>query len=236
MSDVPRPVTASADPPPGDLLRARLAAARLCVLLDGRADRDAFGRLVRALFAVGVPMIQLRDKRLGGALLADRAALAVSIARGFARPAAPLVIVNDRPDVAVAAGADGVHVGAEDLPVGLARRVVGPDRLVGRTAHGIEEAREAVLAGADLLGVGPCFPSATKAFGYSAPRTFLAEVGGTIPLPAFAIGGVTLERLDELSALRLGRVAVAGAITGAADPPAVAARFLERLGGAPGSP
>lgn len=236
MSDARPPATPPADPPAGTGPRGGVAAARLCVLLDGGADRDAFGRLVHGLFAVGVPMIQLRDKRLGGALLADRAALAVSIARGFARPAAPLVIVNDRPDVAVAAGADGVHVGAEDLPVGLARRVVGPDRLVGRTAHGIEEAREAVLAGADLLGVGPCFPSSTKAFAHSAPRAFLADVAGTIALPAFAIGGVTLERLAELSALGLGRVAVAGAITGAADPPAVAARFLERLGAAPRTP
>jgi thiamine-phosphate pyrophosphorylase len=229
MRDVIPPGTPPSHPLPADGLRGSLAEARLCVLLDGRADRDAFGRLVHGLFAVGVPMIQLRDKRLGAALLADRAALAVSIARGFARPAAPLVIVNDRPDVAAATGADGVHVGAEDLPVALARRVVGPGRLVGRTAHAIEEARAAVLDGADMLGVGPCFPSTTKAFAHAAPRAYLAAVADTIGLPAFAIGGVTVERLDELAALGLGRVAVGGAITGAADPPAMAARFLERL-------
>lgn len=227
MRDANPPVTPPSEP--GAVRRGSLEAARLCVLLDGGADRDAFGRLVHGLFAVGVPMIQLRDKRLGGASLADRAALAVSIARGFARPAAPLVIVNDRPDVAVAAGADGVHVGAEDLPVALARRVIGPDRLVGRTAHGIDEARAALHAGADMLGVGPCFPSATKAFDHAAPRAFLADVAGTILLPAFAIGGVTVERLAELAALGLGRVAVGGAITGATDPPSMAARFLERL-------
>lgn len=236
MSDAKPPGAPPSDPPAGTLLRGALQAARLCVLLDGRADRDAFGRLVHGLFAVGVPMIQLRDKQLGAALLADRAALAVSIARGFARPAAPLVIVNDRPDVALAAGADGVHVGAEDLPVALARRVVGAERLVGRTAHGIDEARAAVIAGADMLGVGPCFPSATKAFAHSAPRAFLADVAGTIGLPAFAIGGVTVERLAELEALGLGRVAVGAAITAAADPPSTAARFLERLAVPPRSP
>lgn len=209
--------------------RGRLDGVTLCVLVDGRRDRDAFGRLVDGLFGAGVHMVQVRDKTLGIPDLADRAALAVELARRRGGPARPIVVVNDRPDVALAAHADGVHVGAEDLPVGMVRRVVGPDLLVGRTAHDIDEARAAVLAGADSLGVGPCFPSSTKAFAASAPPEFLAAVGSSIALPSFAIGGVTLERLGALLATGFRRVAVAAAITEAADPPSMAARFLDRL-------
>lgn len=210
--------------------RERLSGVSLCVLVDGRRDADDFGRLVSGLVGAGVRMIQVRDKNLPAAALADRAALAVRIARGEAGRDV-LVIVNDRPDVAVAVNADGVHVGALDLPVDRVRRVVGPSLLVGRTAHALDEARAAVGDGADCLGIGPCFPSATKSFERHAPREFVAAVCGGIGLPAFAIGGITLERLDELSALGVSRVAVAGAITGADDPPAMAALFIERLRG-----
>lgn len=209
--------------------RDRFAAVTLCVLVDGRRDRDAFGRLVEGLFGAGVRMVQVRDKSLGVAALADRTALAVDLARRRGGPERPIVVVNDRPDVALATHADGVHVGADDLPVAMVRRVVGPDLLVGRTAHGLEEARAAVLAGADSLGVGPCFPSSTKTFTTHAPREFLAAVATSIPLPSFAIGGVTIDRLDELLATGLERVAVAAAITDSDDPPVMAARFLDRL-------
>ncbi len=216
--------------------RERLAGVTLCVLVDGRADRDAFGRLVEGLFGAGVRMIQVRDKALPLSQLADRVALAVRIARARRDAEAALVIVNDRPDVAVAAGADGVHLGAEDLPVDLARRVVGPGLLVGRTAHTLEEAQAAVVEGADSLGIGPCFPSTTKAFDAWAGREFLAAVAGSVGLPAFAIGGVSLERIDELLPLGVRRVAVAAAITGADDPPAMAARFIARLARIPSPP
>lgn len=208
--------------------RERLEGVTLCVLVDGRRDRDAFGRLVDGLFGAGVRMIQVRDKALGVPELADRVALAVDLARRRGGPARPIVVVNDRPDVAVASHADGVHVGAEDLPVALVRRVVGPDLLVGRTAHDIDEARAAARAGADSLGVGPCFPSSTKAFSAHAPREFLAAAA-SIALPSFAIGGVTVDRLDVLLATGLRRVAVAAAITDSDDPPTMAARFLSRL-------
>lgn len=216
--------------------RERLADVTLCVLVDGRADRGAFGRLVEGLLGAGVRMIQVRDKTLTLSQLADRAALAVRIARDRRDSVGALVIVNDRPDVAVAAGADGVHVGADDLPVRLARRVVGPGMLVGRTAHALDEAREAVVDGADSLGIGPCFPSSTKAFDVWAGREFLAGVVGSVALPAFAIGGVTLDRLDALLELGVRRVAVAAAIVGADDPPAMAARFIERLARPPRPP
>jgi thiamine-phosphate pyrophosphorylase len=129
----------------------------------------------------------------------------------------------------VAAGAAGVHLGEDDLPLDVVRRITGPTAIVGSTAHDIDAARAAVRAGVDYLGIGPCFPSSTKAFGSHASSGFLAEVATSIALPTFAIGGVTLERLDELRALGLHRVAVAAAITKATDPAAMAARFIERL-------
>lgn len=209
----------------GDLL----ADARLCVLLDGRTEPRDFVRLVESLFEAGVRLVQIRDKSLAAAALVERAREAVAIARRRCPEGDGLIIVNDRADVAVAADAAGVHVGAEDIAVESARRVVGPRRIVGRTAHGLAEARAGRDAGADYLGVGPCFPSDTKAFSSFAPREFLAAVARDSGLPVFAIGGVTLGRLDEIMALGIRRVAVAGAVTAAADPAAAAAAFIERL-------
>ena len=123
----------------------------------------------------------------------------------------------------------GAHTGAADMPLPLVRRVLGPGAVLGRTAHDLAAARAAVLDGADYLGVGPCFPSHTKAFASFATPEFLAGVAREITLPAFAIGGITLERIDQLLALGFGRVAVASAVTAAADPAAAAAAFIERL-------
>ena len=207
---------------------ARLAGVSLCALVDGRPDATAFERLVTGLLDAGVRMIQLRDKRLSVPELLDRGRRAFALAHRRAAGEV-LIMINDRADVAAAVGAAGVHVGAEDLPIASARRVLGPGALVGRTAHSLAEAHAAVVDGADYLGMGPCFPSPTKSFASFAPAEFLASVVREIALPAFAIGGVTLERLDDLLALGVRRVAVASAITEEADPAAAAAAFNERL-------
>jgi thiamine-phosphate pyrophosphorylase len=209
--------------------RDRLVGIDLCVLVDGRTHADAFGRLVTAIVDAGVRMIQVRDKSLPLPLLVDRVRQAVDIVRGRGLAQPPLVVVNDRVDVAAAVGAAGAHVGADDLPLALARRVVGPDAVLGGTAHDLAEARAAAAAGADYLGIGPCFPSRTKSFTEHAPPEFLRQVVTEIALPAYAIGGVTLERLEPLAALGVTRVAVASAVTAAADPAAAAAALLARL-------
>lgn len=207
----------------------RLRGVDLCVLVDGREDARGFERLVESLLEAGVRMLQIRDKDLPVPVLAERARAAVEIARRRHPDGRALIVVNDRADVAVAVNADGVHTGADDLPISMVRRVVGPRALLGRTAHDLAEARAAVLDGADCLGVGPCFPSHTKSFAAYAPPEFLAAVAREIALPAFAIGGITLERIDEIMALGYSRVAVASAVTGAADPGAAAAALIERL-------
>jgi thiamine-phosphate pyrophosphorylase len=218
-----RPLDASAN-----RASERLAGITLCVLVEGGEDARRFGILVEGLLDAGVRMIQVRDKTLTVPALVGRVRQAVELARRRSGADA-LIIVNDRPDVAVAVGAGGVHLGSDDLPLDLVRRVTGPTAVVGCTAHDIGEALAAVRGGADYLGVGPCFPSSTKSFGSHAGKEFLTEVAATIALPAFAIGGVTLDRLDDLRALGWQRVAVAAAITSAADPAAMAALFLERL-------
>lgn len=210
--------------------RDRLAGVSLCVLVDGRPDEAAFDALVEELLGAGVRMLQIRDKALDLPALVGRVQRALGIARRHDPEHPAVIIVNDRVDVAAAVGADGAHAGAHDLPTPLARRVLGPDALLGRTAHDLVEARTAVGQGADYLGVGPCFPSATKSFAAFAPQDFLRTVAGETSLPVFAIGGITLERLDAVAALGITRVAVASAVTGAADPAAAARAFLDRLG------
>jgi thiamine-phosphate pyrophosphorylase len=221
-------------PPQVDPAR-RLAHASLCVLVAGGDDAAAFARLVAGLVDAGVPMLQVRDKALPPAALGDRARAAVEIARRLRPERPPLVIVNDRVDVAVACGADGAHVGADDMPTRQARRALDGAalapfrRLLGRTAHDLDEARRAVAEGADSIGVGPCFPSATKSFDTFATAPFLRGVAAEIVLPVFAIGGITPERIDELAALGIRRFAVAAAVTAAPDPPAAARTLLERI-------
>ena len=110
--------------------------------------------------------------------------------------------MNDRPDLAVLAGADGVHVGQEELSVKDARRIVGPSALVGVSTHSIQQARAAVLDGANYIGVGPTFPSGTKTFAAFTGVELLQAVQAEIRLPAFAIGGVTAANLPQVLAGR----------------------------------
>ena len=210
-------------------LRDRLAAARLCVLMDGGRDAASFTRLLESLVEAGVGMIQIRDKALPVPLLVGRVRAALEIVRRSGAATLPLVVVNDRVDVAAALAADGAHVGADDLPVSLTRRVVGVGPLVGRTAHDVAEARAAVADGADYLGIGPCFPSTTKAFEAHAPAEFLRTVSQEIAVPTFAIGGISVERLESLVALGVTRVAVASTVIRAADPPRAARELIDTL-------
>ena len=196
----------------------RLAAARLYVLLDGRRSPEEFERLARSLIEAGADILQLRDKRLGDRELLARGRLLVAATRG----SGTLAIVNDRPDLAALAGADGVHVGQEEVSVKDARRIVGPDALVGASTHSIEQARQAVLDGADYIGVGPVFPSDTKRFERYPGVELLRTVAAEIRLPAYAIGGINRSNIAEVLAAGAARVAVGSAITSADDPPRAA--------------
>jgi thiamine-phosphate pyrophosphorylase len=213
-----------------DLTRAsleRLADSRLYVLLDGRSSLEAFTSLVSSLIEVGVDVVQLRDKRLTLRELIDRARRLRELTRGRKT----LAIVNDRPDIARLAGADGVHVGQEELTVKDARTIVGPQALVGVSTHSLEQARAAVIDGASYIGVGPTFPSTTKGFDSLAGLDLVGAVAAEIRLPAFAIGGITLENVGDVLAAGITRVAVSAAIVEASDPVVTAREFCRRLHG-----
>ncbi len=210
----------------------RLGGARLCVLVDGRASVGQFEKLVGTLVAAGVDMIQLRDKTLSDRELLDRARRLRRLTRGAGgQPTGgTLFLLNDRADVAALAQADGVHLGQQDLTVKEARRIVGPQSLVGVSTHSIEEAREAVLEGADYLGAGPTFASGTKSFATLAGLGYLRQVAAEIRLPVFAIGGIAPDNVAQVWETGVGRVAVSGAVVGAHDPAAVVRALLAPRG------
>ena len=205
----------------GTLSRERLEGVRLCVLVDGHDSADDFERLVRELVEAGVGMIQLRDKHLDDRELVARARSLRELTRGTRS----LAIINDRADVAAIVGADGVHLGQEDLSVKDARTIVGVRMLVGVSTHNLEQARTAVLDGANYLGAGPIFPSQTKAFDELAGLDYLRELAAEIRLPTFAIGGIGADNLPDVLAMGIARVAVGAAVTEARQP-GVAVREL----------
>jgi thiamine-phosphate pyrophosphorylase len=211
-----------------DLTRAsveKLAEARLYVLIDGRSSLDEFTALSRLLVAAGVDILQLREKQLTDRELAIRARRLRDVTRG----GKTLVIINDRPDIARVADADGVHIGQDELSVKDARSIVGPQALVGVSTHSIEQARSAVLNGANYIGVGPTFRSNTKEFDSFPGLCLLSAVAAEIRLPAFAIGGITPNNIGEVLAAGISRVAVGAAIIDAPDPAATARQFVQRL-------
>ena len=189
------------------------------------ACRTGFEGVVKSALDGGVDAIQLREKSGDDRRLLQ---LAEQV-REWTGAAGALFIINDRPDVAVLTGADGVHVGQEDLSVQHIRRFVGTDQLVGVSTHSIEQARQAVLDGADYLGVGPTFPSQTKQFDSFAGLDFIRAVAAEIALPWFAIGGITAENIDQVIDAGAGRVAVSGAICSAGEPATVVREFAATL-------
>jgi thiamine-phosphate pyrophosphorylase len=228
----------------------RLADSRLYVLVDGCQTEETFTGLIKTLVAAGVHIIQLRDKHLNDADLLARARILreitrrssvvrESVVRGSPAPASlhpthdtlnkTLFIMNDRPDLAVLSAADGVHVGQDELSVKDARAIVGPHALIGVSTHNFEQARRAVLDGANYIGVGPTFPSDTKKFESFASLDFVRAVAAEIALPAFAIGGITLDNVSQVISSGLSRIAVSGAIVNAPNPTTATRDFLAKL-------
>ena len=201
--------------------RERLAECRLYLLVTEELCPHGSGPMLKAALAGGVDIVQVREKRMP-----DRELLAhARRVREWTRNAGVLFLMNDRPDLAVLADADGVHVGQEELTVRDARRIVGPDRLIGVSTHTIEQARQAVLDGADYLGVGPVYPSGTKSFTEFAGLDFVRQVAAEIRLPAFAIGGIDPENLTPVLQAGATRIALSGALCCAEEPRDVASQL-----------
>ncbi len=217
----------------GTARRARLAEARLYLCTGARRDTGDLAEFADAALAGGVDILQLREKSDGGEPLEAKqeiAALEV-LAEACARHGA-LLAVNDRADVALAVGADVLHLGQDDLPVSVARRVIGDEPLIGRSTHAVSEAAAAAVEpGVDYFCTGPCWPTPTKP-GRPAPGLDLLRTvarGGTTR-PWFAIGGIDRrERLEQVLAAGATRIVVVRAITEAEDPKAAARALADRL-------
>jgi thiamine-phosphate pyrophosphorylase len=199
--------------------RERLAGARLYLVTDLRPGLE---RLLEAALAGGVDMVQLRDKEAGDAeLLAGAATF-----RRLCDRHGALFWLNDRPDLALRCGADGVHVGQEDEPVAAVRERVGQELLVGLSTHSPEQLERALAAEADEISVGPVYGTPTKpgrpAAGLAYVRHAAARAAG---VPWFAIGGIDPANVREVTAAGAERIVVARAIRDASDP-AVAAAVL----------
>jgi thiamine-phosphate pyrophosphorylase len=170
--------------------------------------------LARAVLEGGAPVLQLRLETT-----ADRPALqAIREVVALARPRGALVIVNDRVDLALAGGADGVHLGADDLPPDVARRLLGPDALIGVTTRTLRDIEQARAAGADHVGLGPIFSTSTKVLAH-APLGLeaFAAIARASPLPVVGIAGVTLATIADVARAGATCAAVAGDLLTAAD-------------------
>ncbi|MEV6926979.1 thiamine phosphate synthase [Dactylosporangium sp. NPDC051485] len=195
---------------------------RLHLVTDTRPGKNPIETVAAALKA-GFDVIQVRPEDH----VTDREAYELTRrVLAMCRELGRTCLVNDRLHIALAAGADGGHVGADDLPVAAARRILGPGAILGATARDPETARRAVADGASYLGVGPAFTTTTKA---GLPAAIGPEgvraVAAAVDVPVVAIGGVTAARARELYAAGADAVAVVGAVSGAEDPYAAAMEF-----------
>lgn len=204
------------------------------VLTDSRLCGRPLEQCVEAALRGGATAIQLREKHLSTRQLVELASALLPVVRHYGVP----FIVNDRVDVALAVDADGVHLGTDDMPVELARRLLGPQRIIGASVESPEEALQAERAGADYLGVGPIFATTTKPdAGEPKGPELLAAVRRVTRLPIVAISGVTAQNAPL--AIRAGAdgVAVISAVMAAPDVEAATRRLAEavRLARADGS-
>jgi thiamine-phosphate pyrophosphorylase len=219
-------------------LRERLAAARLYLCVDGRRRQGDLAPFLDAVLSAGVDIVQLREKNLQAG---EELAL-LEVFADACRRHGRLLAVNDRADVALAAGADVLHLGQDDLPVPVARQILGPGPLIGRSSHSPAQAAAASAAdGVDYFCAGPVWATPTKPgrpgtglslISHVAAAAAATEAGGGTARPWFAIGGIDLSLLEDVLQAGARRVVVVRAITEADDPGAAAAEFARRLAAA----
>ncbi len=227
MGEAPGGGSPGGGTPAGGLRRERLARARLYLCTGVRPDLAEF---LDAVLSGGVDVVQLREKGLEAR---QELALCEVVAAAAARHGA-LWSVNDRADIAYAAGPDVLHLGQDDLPVPVARDLLGHDLLIGRSCHDRAQVDAAAAQeGVDYFCVGPTWPTPTKP-GRSAPGLALTGYAASLPTsrPWFAIGGIGAHNLDEVLAAGARRVVVVRTLTMAADPRAAAAGLAARLASA----
>jgi thiamine-phosphate pyrophosphorylase len=195
----------------------------LCVI-TAQAERPRRGHVdvARAALEGGATIIQLREKELPGRAMLE---LAEQI-RALTREHGAAFVVNDRVDIVLAAEADGAHLGVDDMPIAAARRLLGAERLIGASVDNPSDAAEAQAAGASYLGVGPVFPTGSKAdAGDAIGLGPIGAIKRTVSIPVLAIGGLTCDNVEGVIRAGADGIAVISAVAGAADM-AAAARAL----------
>jgi thiamine-phosphate pyrophosphorylase len=201
---------------------------RLCAIVDSEyATRLGWQAvdLARAYLEGGARFLQVRGKDQSGAALLDLASSVVSLARD--RHA--IVIVNDRADIAKLAGADGVHLGQEDLPPARARTILGPSAIIGRSTHTVGQIESAAREPVSYLAIGPVFQTRTKATGYDAVGLSLVRAAVRSGVPVVAIGGITLDTAPDVIAAGASSVAVIGDLLATRDPSGRVREYMGRL-------
>lgn len=182
------------------------------------ADEDALMDQIAAAIDGGAGIVQLREKHLDHDAFLKEAERFVALCR----EKGVISIINDAVDIAAAVGADGVHVGQSDLAAGRAREVLGPDKLIGVSAHSVEEALAAQAAGADYLGVGAAFVTGTKTDAAPISRDTIRAITAAVDIPVVAIGGISRDNITELAGCGLDGVAVVSALFAQKDVKAAA--------------
>lgn len=197
---------------------------RLYAVTDRAWARDTEGLLRQVAEAIdgGAGIVQLREKHLGQADFLAEAERFVALCR----EKGAVSIINDDVEIAAQVGADGVHVGQEDLEAGRARQVLGPDKLIGVSAHSVAEALAAQAAGADYLGVGAAFVTGTKTDAKPITKETIRAITAAVDIPVVAIGGISRDNILELRDCGLDGVAVVSALFAQADVKAAAAELL----------
>ncbi|HIU47776.1 MAG TPA: thiamine phosphate synthase [Candidatus Avimonoglobus intestinipullorum] len=186
---------------------------------------ESFLKTVEQACAGGVTLVQLREKQRGGRAYLELAQKVKKITDAYDIP----LIIDDRIDIALAADAAGVHVGQSDIPVEYARKLLGPDKIVGATAKTVEQARIAYAAGADYLGVGAMYPTTTKVVTVLTPPEMLNKIADAVPIPMIAIGGLNPDNLDIIKGRPVAGVAVVSAIMKAENPKEAARQLKQRV-------
>ena len=196
----------------------------LMLVTDHCIDVDAFCTIVEKALQAGVTVLQLREKT---ATTRDFYQLALRI-KPIARQYNVPLLINDRLDIALAVDADGVHVGQEDLPVAVVRRLIGPDKILGATAATVAAAQTAEREGADYIGSGAMFPTLTNPGKQVLSLNVLAQIKQAVQVPVVAIGGITADNLLTLKITGVDGLAVVSAIMDSADPAAAKQEILSR--------
>jgi len=203
----------------------KIKEVNICVITDQEIAGQNLREVVRQSLLGGAEMIQFREKNMG-----DRDFYLLGLGlREEVRKFGALFLINDRVDQALALGADGVHIGPEDFPLPLARKILGPEMIIGYSVKGVEDALRANKEGADYLGVGPIFPTTSKDAGPALRANVLKKIREVVTLPILAIGGIDEENVEVPILSGADGVAVIKAVMGAEEKSVKVKRLREKI-------